>query len=262
VNLQDARANIKLGDVATNVLGRSAREMLEGLVAGRADPATLAQFARGRMREKIPQLERALAGHFAVHQRFMVAQQLAHIDYLDDAIQHVSAEVAQRLAPFEPILERLDGIPGVGRRTAEILLAEIGTDMSRFPSAGHLASWAGMCPGHHESAGKQHDGKTRKGNPWLRSALIEAAAAAGKTKDTYLAAQYRRLLRRRGRNKAAVAVGHSLLVIVWHLLQHDCPYVDLGSTYFDDRDRVATQRRLVHRLEQLGYSVHLQHSAA
>jgi transposase len=255
-------ANIKLGDVATNVLGRSAREMLEGLVAGRADPATLAQFARGRMREKIPQLERALAGHFAAHQRFMVAQQLAHIDYLDDAIQHVSAEVAQRLAPFEPILERLDGIPGVGRRTAEILLAEIGTDMSRFPSAGHLASWAGMCPGHHESAGKQHDGKTRKGNPWLRSALIEAAAAAGKTKDTYLAAQYRRLLRRRGRNKAAVAVGHSLLVIVWHLLQHDCPYVDLGSTYFDDRDRVATERRLVHRLEQLGYSVHLQHSAA
>lgn len=181
-------ANIKLGDVATNVLGRSAREMLEGLVAGRADPGTLAQFARGRMREKIPQLERALAGHFAAHQRFMVAQQLAHIDYLDDAIQHVSAEVAQRLAPFEPILERLDGIPGVGRRTAEILLAEIGTDMSRFPSAGHLASWAGMCPGHHESAGKQHIGKTRKGNPWLRSALIEAAAAAGKTKDTYLAA--------------------------------------------------------------------------
>jgi len=255
-------ANIKLGDVATNVLGRSAREMLEGLVAGRADPGTLAQFARGRMREKIPQLERALAGHFAAHQRFMVAQQLAHIDYLDDAIQHVSAEVAQRLAPFEPILERLDGIPGVGRRTAEILLAEIGTDMSRFPSAGHLASWAGMCPGHHESAGKQHIGKTRKGNPWLRSALIEAAAAAGKTKDTYLAAQYRRLLRRRGRNKAAVAVGHSLLVIVWHLLQHDCPYVDLGSTYFDDRDRVATEHRLVHRLEQLGYSVQLQRSAA
>jgi len=236
--------------------------MLEGLVVGSADPATLAQFARGRMREKIPQLERALAGHFAPHQRFMVAQQLAHIDYLDDAIQHVSAEVAQRLAPFEPILERLDGIPGVGRRTAEILLAEIGTDMSRFPSAGHLASWAGMCPGHHESAGKQHDGKTRKGNPWLRSALIEAAAAAGKTKDTYLAAQYRRLLRRRGRNKAAVAVGHSLLLIVWHLLQHECPYIDLGSTYFDDRDRVATERRLVHRLEQLGYSVHLQRSAA
>jgi transposase len=202
--------------------------MLEGLVAGSADPAALAQFARGRMREKIPQLERSLAGHFGAHQRFMVAQQLAHIDYLDEAIEHVSAEVAERLAPFQPTLERIDGIPGVGRRTVEILLAEIGPDMSRFPSAGHLASWAGMCPGHHESAGKQHDGKTRKGNPWLRNALIEAAAAAGKTKDTYLAAQYHRLLRRRGRNKAAVAVGHSLLVIVWHLLQHDCPYVDFG----------------------------------
>jgi len=255
-------ANIKLGDVATNVLGRSAREMLEGLVAGTADPSTLAQFARGRMREKIPQLVRALAGHFAAHQRFMVAQQLAHIDYLDEAIERVSTEVAERLAPFDTTIDRLDVIPGVGRRTAEILLAEIGTDMTRFPSAGHLASWAGMCPGHHESAGKQHDGKTRKGSPWLREALIEAAAAAGKTKDTYLAAQYHRLVRRRGRNKAAVAVGHSLLVIVWHLLQHDCPYVDLGSTYFDERDRTATQRRLVHRLEQLGYSVRLDRSAA
>jgi transposase len=255
-------ANIKLGDVATNVLGRSARQMLEGLVAGSADPSTLAQLARGRMREKIPQLERALAGHFAAHQRFMVAQQLAHIDYLDEAIDRVSTEVAERLAPFESTIERLDVVPGVGRRTAEILLSEIGTDMRRFPTAGHLASWAGMCPGHHESAGKQHDGKTRKGSPWLRDALIEAAAAAGKTKGTYLAAQYHRLVPRRGRNKAAVAVGHSILVIVWHLLQHDCPYVDLGSTYLDERDRAGTERRLVRRLEQLGYSVHLDRSAA
>ena len=169
--------------------------------------------------------------------------------------------MAERLAPFVSTIERLDVIPGVGRRTAEILLAEIGTDMSRFPSAGHLASWAGMCPGHHESAGKQHDGKTRKGSPWLREAPIEAAAAAGKTKDTYLAAQYHQLVRRRGRNKAAVAVGHSILVIVWHLLQHGCPYVDLGSTYFDERDRTVTERRLVHRLEQLAYSVRLDRSA-
>ena len=156
-------ANIKLGDVASDILGRSARQMLEGLVAGTAEPSTLAQFARGRMRQKIPQLERALAGRFAVHQRLLVAQQLAHIDYLDEAIDSLSAEVAERLAPFEATLERLDVIPGVGRRTAEILLSEIGTDMHRFPTAGHLASWAGMCPGQHESAGKQHNGKTRKG---------------------------------------------------------------------------------------------------
>jgi transposase len=156
--------------------------MLEGLVAGNADPATLAQFAPGRMRAKIPQLERALAGHFAVHQRFLVAQQLAHIDYLDEVIERLITEVAERLAPFEATLERLDVIPGVGRRTAENLLSEIGTDMTRFPTAGHLASWAGMCPGHHQSAGKQRDGKTRKGSPWLREALIEAAAAAGKPK--------------------------------------------------------------------------------
>src|SRR6266508_1160198 len=156
-------ANIKLGDVASDILGRSARQMLEGLVAGTAEPSTLAQFARGRMRQKIPQLERALAGRFAAHQRLLVAQQLAHIDYLDEAIERLSAEVAERLAPFQAMLERLDVIPGVGRRTAEILLSEIGTDMARFPTAGHLASWAGMCPGHHESAGKQKNGKTRKG---------------------------------------------------------------------------------------------------
>jgi transposase len=181
-------ANIKLVSVATNVLGRSARHMLEGLVAGNADPPRLAQFARGRIREKIPQLERALAGHFAAHQRFIVAQQLAHMDYLDEAIECVSTEVAERLARFEATIERLDVVPGVGRRTAEILLSEIGTDMSRFPTAAHLASWECMCPGHHESAGKQHDGKTRKGSLWLRQALIEAASAAGKTKGTYLAA--------------------------------------------------------------------------
>jgi len=255
-------ANIKLGDVATNVLGLSARQMLDALVAGTAEPATLAQLARGRMRAKIPQLERALSGRFAAHQRFSVGQQLAHIDYLDEVIERLSAQVAERLAPFDTMIERLDAIPGIARRTAEILLAEIGSDMSRFPTAAHLASWAGMCPGHHESAGKQYDGKTRKGSPWLRQALIEAAAAAGKTKDTYLAAQYHRLVPRRGRNKAAVAVGHSILVIVWHLLQHDCPFVDLGSTYFDERDRAATERRLVRRLEQLGYSVRLDRPAA
>jgi transposase len=254
-------ANIKLGDVASNILGQSARQMLDGLVAD-ADPATLAQCARGRMREKIPQLERALVGRFAAHQRFLIAQQLAHIDYLDEVIEQLNAEVAQRLAPFASTIERLDAIPGIARRTAEIVLAEIGPDVRRFPTPGHLASWAGVCPGHHESAGKQTHGTTRDGNPWLRAALIESAQAAARSKTSYLAAQYHRLARRRGGKKAAVAVGHSILVIIWHLLEHDCPYVDLGSTYFDERDRAFIQRNLVRRLEQLGYSVALTRSAA
>jgi transposase len=254
-------ANIKLGDVASDILGLSARQMLEGLVTG-TDPTILAQFARGRLREKIPQLERALAGHFAAHQRFLLATQLAHIDYLDALIEQLSAEVAQRLAPFAPLIERLDAIPGIARRTAEIVLAEIGTDVHRFPTAAHLASWAGMCPGQHESAGKQTSGKTRKGSPWLRRALVEAATAAAKSKRSYLASQYSRLARRRGAKKAAVAVGHSILVIIWHLLEHDCPYVDLGSTYFDQRDHSHVKRHLVQRLEQLGYAVTLSRAAA
>ena len=254
-------ANIKLAAVASNILGRSARQMLEGLLVG-GDPASLAQLARGRLREKIPQLERALAGRFAAHQRFLIAQQLAHLDYLDEAIERVSAEVAERLGPFEATIERLDGIPGIARRTAEIVLAEIGPEVSRFPTAGHLASWAGVCPGHHESAGKQTSGTTRDGNPWLRSALVEAAQAAAHSKTSYLAAQYHRLARRRGGKKAAVAVAHSITVVIWHLLAHECPYVDLGSAYFDERDRRFTKRHLVRRLEQLGYAVTLNHSAA
>jgi transposase len=254
-------ANVKLGDVASNILGQSARQMLEGLVVG-TDPAILAQFARGRMREKIPQLERALAGRCAAHQRFLIAQQLAHIDYLDEAIERLSAEVAQRLAPFLATLERLDAIPGIARRTAEIVLAEVGPDVRRFPTAGHLASWAGVCPGQHESAGKQTRGTIREGNPWLRAALVEAAQAAAHSKTSYLAAQYQRIARRRGGKKAALAVGHSILVIIWHLLEHECPYVDLGSTYFDERDHTLIKRRLVHRLEQLGYGVTLTRSAA
>jgi transposase len=208
-------ANLKLGDVATNVLGRSARQMLELVIAGatEADAAALAQLAKGRLRNKIPQLERALAGRVAAHQRFLLAQQLAHVDFLDEAIERVGAEIDERLRPVEQEVARLDSIPGVGRRTAEVLIAEIGTDMSRFRTAAHLASWAGMCPGHDESAGKRRSGRTRKGSPWLRTALVEAAQAVGRTKDTYLAAQLRRLSARRGKKKAVVAVGHTLLVI-------------------------------------------------
>ena len=168
---------------------------------------------------------------------------------------------AERLRPFEPSLERLVTVPGVGRRTAEVLVAEIGTDMSRFPTPAHLASWAGMCPGNHESAGKRRSGKTRKGSPWLRSTLIEAARAAGRSKRTYLSAQYHRLAARRGTKRAAVAVGHTILVIAYHLLSEDDIYRDLGDRYFDERDRHADERRLVACLEGLGYTVTLDPAA-
>jgi len=251
-------ANIKLASVATDVLGKSGRDILEALVAGTTDAAALAQLARGRLREKLPQLEQALAGQFGPHQRFLIAQQLAHIDFLDASLERVSAEIGDRLRPFEPEVERLQTIPGVGRRTAEVLVAEIGIELTRFPSAGHLASWAGLCPGNDESAGKRRSGRTRKGSPWLRTALVEAAQAAARTKETYLAAQYRRLAARRGAKRAAVAVAHSLLVMVYALLTQHATYHELGGQYFDERDRQAVQRRLVHRLEALGYAVSLQ----
>ena len=255
-------ANIKLSGVATDILGKSGREMLEALVAGETDAVALAQLARGRLRDKLPQLERALAGQFGLHQRFLVAQQLAHIDSLDAIVERVSAEIAERVRPFEEAIEQLDTITGIGRQTAEVLVAEVGTDLQRFPSAGRLSSWAGLCPGNRESAGKRLSGKTRKGSPWLRAALVEAARAAARTKRTYLGAQYRRIAARRGTKRAAVAVAHSILEIVYHILTRHEPYRDLGVTYFDERDRQALERRLVKRLGALGYEVTLRPSAA
>jgi transposase len=256
--------NVKLAGVASDVLGASARAMLEQLVAGATDAAALAELAQGKLREKIPQLQRALVGKVGAHQRFLVAQHLAHVDFLDEQIARVGAEIAERLRPFPALtaaVELLDTIPGVGRRTAEILVAEIGADMARFPTARHLASWAGMCPGNNESAGKRRSGKTRKGDPWLRAALVEAAHAAARTKQTDLAAQYRRLIARRGKKKAAVAVGHSILVAVYHMLRAGTSYHDLGPAHFDERDRKAIEHRLVRRLEGLGYTVTLQPAA-
>lgn len=254
-------ANIKLAGVATNIVGVSGRQMLAALVAGHDDPAGLAQLAQGRLREKRPALERALAGRVGGHQRFLLAQQLAHLDFLDASIAEVSAEIAGRLRPFAAERDRLMTIPGVGPRTAETILAEIGSDLRRFPTAGHLASWAGMCPGNDESAGKRRRGATRKGRPALRSALVEAAHAASRTKGTYLAAQYRRLAARRGGKRAAVAVGHSILVSVYALLTTGEDYHDLGDTYFDARDRQTVERRLVRRLEGLGHKVTLEPAA-
>lgn len=255
-------ANIKLASVASDSLGVSGRAILQALLAGTTDPALLAKLAKGKLREKIPELQRALTGQFGAHQRFMIAEQLAHIDFLDEAIQRTDAEVEEQMHPFESRLEQLDAITGVGRRTAQELVAQMGTDMSRFPSHRHCASWAGMCPGNNESAGKRKSGKTRKGNKALRRILVVAARAAGRSKNTYLSAQYHRLAPRRGKNKAAVAVGHSILIIAYHILRDATPYLDLGPRYFDLRDRQRLERRLVRRLEALGNKVILQPEAA
>ena len=250
-------ANVKLASVASDILGRSGREMLEALVAGETNPAVMAGMARGKMRDKRATLERALAGRFGPHQRFLVAEVLAHIDFLDETIERLSTEIGERERPFEAVLDRLDTIPGVGRRTAEIIVAEVGPDVQRFPTAGHLASWAGLCPGQDESAGKRRSGKTRKGNRWLRGALVEAAHSSTRTK-TYLAAQFRRLATRHGPKKAMVAVAHSILRIVYHLLLDQHPFEDLGEAYFDQRQRQQVSRRLKQRLERLGYRVQLE----
>jgi transposase len=256
-------ANIKLASVATDIMGKSGRQMLKALIGGSTDASEMAQLARGKLRAKIPKLEQALRGCFGAHQRFLIAHQLAHIDFLEETIEQLSAQIAERMRPFgEEAIERLETIPGVGRRTAEAILAEIGPEVSRFPTYRHLASWAGMCPGNNDSGGKRRSGKTTKGNPWLRAALVEAAHAAGRTRNTYLSAQYRRLASRRGKKRAAVAVGHTILVIAYHLLERSCGYEELGGDYFDKRDRQGVERRLVRRLEGLGYKVSLDPIAA
>lgn len=254
-------ANLKLGDVVTDVLGVSSRAMLNALVDGQTDPARLAALAQGRMRDKVAALEAALTGHVTAHHRFLLREHLTRIDELDAAISRASVAIEAQSHPCEPAIALLDTIPGINRRGAENLLAEIGPDMSRYPSAAHLASWAAICPGHDESAGKRHSGRTRRGNRWLRHTLVEASHGASFKKDSYLRAQYHRLARRRGRKRALVAVGHSLLVIAYHVLRAQRPYHELGAAYFDQRDRDHVQRTLVKRLERLGYSVTLEPAA-
>ena len=248
-------ANIKLGDVATDLGGTSAQLMLHALVEGDLTPEAMADLARGSLRSKQAQLVQALTGYLQAHHRFLLAEHLKHISDLQAAITRISAEIAERLHPYEDLLLRLETIPGIKRRLAEIILAEIGTDMRRFPSAQHLASWAGMCPGNHESAGKRLSGKTRKGSQWLRTALVEAAHAASRRKDCYLSAQYHRLAMRRGTKRAAVAVAHTLLTIVYQLLAHEEAYQELGGTYLDHLDQERQEKRLVRQLEKLGFAV-------
>ena len=255
-------ANIKLSAVASNTLGVSGRAMWEEMIRGEESPEALASLAKGRLKSKKESLVKALHGLMGTHQRKMLATQLRHINYLEDEIARLDEEVKGRMRPFEEDLERLDTIPGVGRRIAEQVLAEIGVDMDQFPSAAHLCSWAGLAPGNNESAGKRKSGKTRKGNQKLRSALVEAARAAARTKETYLSSQYHRIAGRRGSNRAAIAVAHSILTIIYHLLRRKDVYQELGANHYDERRKYAVIKQSIRKLEALGLTVTVEESAA
>ena len=252
--------NIKLGQVASDVLGVSGRAMLKALAAGERDAAKLAALAKGSLKHKEAELRRALHGRLTAAQCFVLGELLARIDELDQALARVKDEIIREVEaspnPFvREAIELLQTIPGVGLRVAEVIVSEIGVEMSCFPSDGHLASWAGVCPGSHESAGKRKSGKTTKGNVYVRTALVQAAWAATHTKDTYLAAQYRRLVKHKGKQRALVAVGHSILVIIYHILKNKVSYQELGGDYFD-RQNVERQRQMfIRKLEGLGLKV-------
>jgi len=255
-------ANIKLAAVASDILGASGRAMLEALARGEENPEALAELARGRLKEKEEELKQALRGLVGPHQRMLIAVQLEHINFLERQIALLSEEIARRMRPFEEELALLDTIPGVARRNAEEILAETGTDMGRFPSAAHLSSWGGVAPGNNESAGKRKSGRTRKGNKALRATLTEAARSAARTKNTYLSASYHRIAARRGANRAALAIGHAILVIAYHILKRRQPYVELGPNYLDERKKQAMVRRTVKKLQDLGYEVRIEPRAA
>jgi transposase len=254
-------ANVKLGSVASDVLGVSGRAMLDAIVAGERDAEKLASLARGRLKGKKDELILALEGMVRSHHRFMLRQHLAHIDHLNGLIDELSREIEERLRPFLEVVKWFDEVPGIGQRLAENLLAEIGTNMNQFPSSAHLASWAGICPGNNESAGKRFSGKTRKGSPWLRSALVEGAWAAATKQGTYFRARYLRIKARRGPKKAIVAVAHSLLVVLYEMLRNRVAYRELGAAHFDRLTHDTTRRRLIKRLEALGYQVTLEKKA-
>lgn len=253
-------ANIKLGAVASDILGKSGRAMLNALVNGERNPTRLAQLAEGRLRGKQPQLQQALQGHLTEHHVFLLETMLGHLNYLEQEVAKFSQRIEECLRPFLTAeqIQRLDLIPGVNRRTIENVVAEMGADMTRFPDEQHLSAWAGMSPGNEESAGKRIRSRTTKGDSWLRCALIEAAWAASHTKGSYLGAQYRRLAARRGKKRALVAVGHTLLVIFYHLLKVEIAYKDLGPDYFDKLKPEQYRRYLVKRLESLGFDVELK----
>jgi transposase len=251
-------ANIKLTSVATDVMGVSSRAIIDYLLAGKTDPGFLADLAKGRLRKKIPELQKALNGVLEPHHRLLLAQLLAQIDFLDECISSLNTEIEERLRPFAKQVQDLATTPGLKKFIPQIIIAEVGVDLSSFPSDKHFASWIGVCPGKNESAGKNKSGKTTKGNRWLKDALTEAAWAASHTKDTYLSALYHKLVPRLGKKKALVAVAHSIAVAIYHILTEGVPYYELGSDYFIKQDKKKLERRLVRRLEELGYKVTLE----
>ncbi len=259
--LQDA--GVKLTSVASTVWSASSRQMLEAMIAGERDPAVLAQMAKAKMRRKIDRLEVALEGNFDAHHALLCRQIIDHLDFLDASILTISAEICARLVPFDSQVALLTSIPGISATTAQVIVAETGADMARFPTAGHLCAWAGLAPASHESAGKKRPAGTRHGSPWLRRTLIEAARAAARNKGTYYSALYSRIARRRGPNKAAVAVAHSMLETAWHLLGTGVLYQDPGADYFERRhDPAIEAKRLQRRIEALGFSVTITEKAA
>jgi transposase len=255
-------ANIKLSDVASDIVGVSGTAMLRALANGESDLDRLVELAKTSLRNKREELRLALEGSFGSHQRFLLGKQLDQLEFLDRQIADLNLEVEQRLRPFEALLARLDAIPGIGSRNAEQILVEVGTDMSRFPSAAHFASWAKLCPGNDESAGKRRSGSTGMGSRWLRSTMVEAAWSASRVRNSYFAAQYHRLVPRRGKRRAAVAVAHSMLIAIYHLIKDGTIYQDLGPNHFDELDRQRVTRRAVSRLQALGYDVTLKEVSA
>lgn len=251
-------ANLKLASVASDVMGVSSRAILAQLIQGQSNPAVLADLAKGRLREKRAALEQAMTGRFTAHHRFMLIQHLSHIDYLDEQIAKLDAEIADQMRPFQAAVDRWDQLPGINQRSGQVIVAEVGADLKPFADGAHLASWGGICPGNQESAGKRHSGRTRKGSKWLRRALVEAAHSAARTKNSYFATLYHRLAGRRGTKRALVAVGHSLLVTGYILITRQVDYQDLGANYFDELNKDAVKRRTVKRLQQLGFQVELK----
>lgn len=254
-------ANVKLSSVATDILGVSGREILQALIAGEQDAERMANLARKRLRNKQDQLKLALQGHVTDHHRFMLKMLLDHLRTLEGLVGQLDKRIEELMRPFQEQIERLSAIPGVKDKVAQVIIAEMGVDMSVFPSADHLASWAGLCSGNNESAGKRKSGRTTRGNRWLRRALSQAAWAAAPAKKSYLSAQFRRIARRKGRKRAIVAVGHTILTTVYHMLKNGTVYSDLGPDYLDRRKEQHLKRSLVRRLEKLGYRVELHSDA-